>query len=375
MTKIEWTEATWNPVLGCSRVSKGCEHCYAERVAHRGMAESHRGLTVLGKKGPRWTGEVRFLPDRLAEPLSWRKPRKVFVNSMSDLFHAGVSNEEIAAIFGVMAACPQHTFQVLTKRPERMLEWFRWLDAERPDSNGHQVSWYPFGTALHEHGIGVNETLRRAIASHPQHSNRARDAYWPLPNVWLGVSVEDQATADARIPLLLQAPEAVRWVSYEPALGPVTYRDEWLGAGRCPTHDFASGFCVGPCPDRVRGLDWIVIGGESGPGARPFDVSWARSTINQCRAAGVPVFVKQLGANVRTRNDDNFTIEEDPHDPEFPGWPLHLEAEGRIECNPDGPERYQGAPVRVHLRDRKGGDMSEWRTDLRVREWPEVRHA
>ena len=323
MTTIEWTRSpdgtegkTWNPVVGCSRVSAGCEHCYAERVAHRGMTEAHRGLTVLGKHGPRWTGEVRCLPERLDEPLRWRKPRRVFVNSMSDLFHEKVPFEYIAAVFGVMAAVRRHTFQVLTKRPARAAEFFAWLRSE--------------------HSAQVWKEARK----YPSH-NGYPPLTWPLRNVWLGVSVEDQATADERIPVLLTLPAAVRWVSYEPALGPVNWR--WVGAYGLEQDVLRFGAL--PRDGWVRGLDWIVVGGESGPGARPFDLAWARSTIAQCRAAGVPVFVKQLGAR--------------------PMGPLR--GLGGEPLDTAG-----GMPARVglRLRDRKGGDPSEWPEDLRVREEP-----
>jgi protein gp37 len=312
-TTIEWTDATWNPIVGCSRVSKGCEHCYAERVAHRGMSAQHRGLTVMGKHGPRWNGTVRFVAEKLSEPLGWRKPRRVFVNSMSDLFHEGVTDEQIAAVFGAMAACPQHTFQVLTKRPERAKAWFQWVSAFR--------------------------------------SIQPR---WPLPNVWLGVSVEDQATADDRIPLMLETPAAVRWVSYEPALGPVDF-GRWLCRH---TEVGPAGVCV-KCKaiERDEGspylpprLDWIVIGGESGPGARPFDLAWARSTVEACRAAGVPCFVKQLGAR-----------------------PMLSAAAPCVEQSAESIARhgeYDPDPIEYDLRDRKGKDPSEWPEDLRVREWP-----
>src|SRR5690606_30732974 len=294
MTAIEWTDATWNPIVGCSRVSRGCEHCYAERVAHRGLAPQHKGLTVLGKKGPRWTGEVRFLPERLDEPLRWKRPRRVFVNSMSDLFHEGVSDEQIAAVFGVMAACPQHVFQVLTKRPERAREWFAAMEAKH-GTGGTYVEWC-VGCVDEVSDDGLARLLHIVAGD------------WPLPNVWLGVSVEDQATADERIPLLLNTPAAVRWVSYEPALGPADFTrivstfdagatrhvlDALRGRGLWLDGEPGGGSGWGP----ENRLDWIVIGGESGPDARPFDLAWAHSTVEACRAAGVPCFVKQLGAH------------------------------------------------------------------------------
>jgi protein gp37 len=356
VTTIEWCDVVWNPIVGCSRVSAGCEHCYAERVAHRGMSAQHRGLTVMGKKGPRWTGEVRFLPERLAEPLSWRKPRRVFVNSMSDLFHERVSDEQIAAVFGVMAATPQHAYQILTKRPERARDFMRWIvgqDLAIEDLDGCTPGLLHANAAAlaEEARVGGRQRLHMESCADPS-------GPWPLPNVWLGVSVEDQRAADERIPLLLGTPAARRWVSYEPALGPIDFR-EWTdpyAQRQCLARYGRWGTCVDcPCTsDGVRPelcvnterydhhlsetslhprLDWIVVGGESGPGARPFDIAWARSTIEQCRSAGVPVFVKQLGA--------------------MPRW------------SDTPPPQWSERIV-----DRKGGDPSEWPADLRVREVP-----
>jgi protein gp37 len=305
-TAIEWTDRVWNPTRGCSRVSPGCEHCYAEREArrHDHPGGTYEGLTVLGKHGPRWNGTVRFVPEKLAEPLHWKKPRRIFVNSMSDLFHEGLSNEQIAAVFGVMAACPQHIFQVLTKRPERAVRWFLWISTlTGPRSQS------PCDAAL-----GCFSHTERSVspASAPlllkayQHANLS----WPLPNVHLGVSCEDQQRADERVPLLRQCPAAVRWVSMEPLLGPI-------GIARLVPS------AHGMRNDRF----WVVVGGESGPGARPCDVEWIRSIVHQCKEADVPVFVKQLGANVT-----NFG-------------------------------------TRIRLADRKGGSMAEWpASDIQVRQ-------
>lgn len=252
-SKIEWTDATWNPIRGCSRVSEGCRNCYAERIAARfsrpgqpyeGLAK-HVAVTKEWEKREfplvvneaRWTGEVRFIREHLADPLRWKKPRRIFVNSMSDLFHEKVPDGWITDIFNVMAQCERHTFQILTKRPSRMQDWMA-----------------------------------------------ARCGRVP-PHVWLGVSVEDQKTADERIPLLLQTPAAVRWVSYEPALGPVDFTN-------LNPPNFINAF------DHSFGLpmlDWIVCGGESGPGARSMHPDWARSVRDQCQAAGVPFFFKQWG--------------------------------------------------------------------------------
>lgn len=261
-TSIEWTSKTWNPVRGCTRVSEGCRNCYAERTAIRmsGPGQAYEGLVRSTPNGPRWTGVARLAPEMLAQPLRWRKPQRVFVNSMSDLFHEGLGNEDIAAVFGVMAAAPQHTFQVLTKRPERMRAWFAWF---------HDVA-DTFGWRSVLHTITPPHLSRVGWHVYGIVDQQA----WPLPNVWLGVSVEDQATADERIPLLLETPAAVRFVSYEPALGPVRF-GRFLDLG---------------------GLDWIIGGSESGPGHRLAEMDWFRSVRDECDRAAVAFFFKQFVA-------------------------------------------------------------------------------
>jgi protein gp37 len=357
VTSIEWTSRTWNPVRGCSRVSEGCRHCYAETFAARNLPEMRSPTTgepfaVRTPAGPRWTGRVELIPSKLDEPLRWRKPQRIFVNSMSDLFHESLPERAIADVFGTMALASRHTFQILTKRPRRMRD----LLAPGPL------------TALGDH---------------------------PLPNVWLGVSVEDQATADERIPILLETPAAVHFVSYEPALGPVDFKrlltagesDNPIGGSehsridgdvpaarvaapqqQRPRWDKSTGHEQGDQgADRpaVRTLDWLIVGGESGPGARRFNVAWARSVVRQCKAAGVAVFCKQLGADVIDRNDAGF----DGSEPD--SWPEEFDWSDRVEHNIDGyRDDYQGAPVRVHLKSRKGGDTKEWPRDLRVRQFP-----
>lgn len=364
-TSIEWTDRTWNPVRGCELVSPGCTNCYAMKQAHRfaGLGGPYEGLTKMGARGPLWTGAARTIPAALAEPLRWRKPQRVFVNSMSDLFHPDVPFKFVAAVFAVMAACPQHTFQILTKRPERMREFFEWVDRERRGyMHGHRgflwghvqdprylsperaaQAWFDMARAVH--GPALATSIGDACAWP-----------WPLPNVWLGVSVEDQRRADERIPHLLNVPAAVRFLSCEPLLGPVVLHLErindlgrWDSTGR-------------PLP--LSRIDWVIVGGESGPGARPFDVAWARSLVHQCREASVPVFVKQMGADVRDRNDAGF-------EPGDGGWWLD-DPGAQVEHLDEG---YQGAPVRVRLRDRKGGDPAEWPEDLRVREFPTAREV
>lgn len=249
-TGIEWTDATWNPIRGCTRVSEGCRHCYAERVAARfsGPEQPYEGLAVMRNGEPRWTGEVGFIAEHLEDPLKWRSPKRVFVNSMSDCWHPAVSDEWLDKIFAIMARCPQHTFQILTKRPQGMLNYF--TDPSRVDRI--------------EKRAGVEVRTR-----------------WPLPNVWLGVSTENQAAADERIPLLLITPAHVRFISAEPLIGPIA-----LGP-----YIYAR-FQQEPWR---KDLHWVIVGGESGPGARPMHPHWAVALRGQCRSAGVAFFFKQWG--------------------------------------------------------------------------------
>lgn len=281
-TQIEWTNATWNPVRGCSRVSEGCRNCYAEVQAARvnacqhgsGISEGSAAYDGLLAKSGQWNGKIKLVPQALQQPLSWKEPRRIFVNSMSDLFHENVPAEFISQVFEIMALCPQHTFQILTKRPERMLNYFMCM----------------------------------SLAGAPERLFAASAGRWPLPNVWLGVSVEDQKTADARIPVLLQVPAAVRWVSAEPLLGTVNLEStlggtQWIG-GQRGCHGTHKGIGTEDCPHNKhhhhdhrcnRGLDWIVVGGESGSNARPMHPDWVRGVRDQCAAAGVPFFFKQWG--------------------------------------------------------------------------------
>jgi protein gp37 len=232
-TAIEWTDETWNPVTGCDRVSPGCDHCYAETIAKR----------FGGPDG----FQLQLHPERLEKPLHWRKPRRVFVNSMSDLFHPDIPLDLLAQVWDVMVRTPQHTYQVLTKRPQRMAR------------------------ALGPNGIG----FYAVEAPVP----------FPQPNIWLGTSVENQRYADLRIPHLLATPAAVRFLSIEPLLGPVDLTTHfWLRENR-------------PCPcgvDHPR-IDWVIVGGESGPGSRPVESAWVRTIRDQCVEASVPFFFKQWG--------------------------------------------------------------------------------
>lgn len=252
-TKIEWTDEVWNPVTGCDKVSQGCKNCYAERIAERFWGE--RKFT-----------DVQCHPERLDIPLHWRKPRRVFVNSMSDLFHEDVPEEFVDQVFAVMALSAQHTFQCLTKRPERMLEYVNAM----VDDDLNRIS---------DQACALSNSPCAVVDD------------WPLPNVWLGVSVEDQITADERIPLLLQTPAAVHFVSYEPALGPVDFASDSLKG----IHDNS-----GLRRYAIDCIDWVICGGESGPGARPMRPECARSVRDQCVAADVPFFFKQWGAWLHT---------------------------------------------------------------------------
>lgn len=272
MTKIEWTQATWNPLVGCSIVSPGCTNCYAMKMAARiermlPSLEHYEALTKPSKAGPVWTGKVMPAPDHiLMEPLKRRKPTLYFVNSMSDLFHEDVPTAWIDRVFAVMAACPQHTFQVLTKRAAHMRNY------------------------MGSHDIGARWAFRwLEIMGQPMpHPDEAVE--WTrrgLPNVWLGVSCEDQRRADERVPHLLATPAAVRFVSAEPLLGPIDFTSMRRTSGE--------GF-MRPLDGRFRTLDWIIVGGESGPGARPMHPDWARSIRDQCEHAGTAFFFKQWGA-------------------------------------------------------------------------------
>ncbi|WP_275293192.1 phage Gp37/Gp68 family protein [Amycolatopsis sp. La24] len=273
-TRIEWTDATWNPVTGCTEVSEGCDHCYAKTFAERWR----------GSAGHYFASgfDVRLRRDKLALPLRWRRPRRIFVNSMSDLFHKDVPDSYIASVFAVMAACPQHTFQLLTKRPARMRALLN-------DDSRYGFAW---------------RATDESTVVKPLGPGRPHGDTWPLPNVWIGVSVENQRWAENRVPILLDTCAAVRWVSAEPLLGPIDLGalatregpvDALLGNldhvrwpdGRITAMDN---------PRPLPRLDWVVAGGESGHGARPMHPDWVRSLRDQCDVASVPFLFKQWGA-------------------------------------------------------------------------------
>ena len=311
---ISWCTDSWSPVRGCTPASEGCTNCWAVRTVWRlsynpimnnrcvGLVEANDSGEAEDSR-PRWTGQVRTYPDALAKPLRWRKSRKVFVVPQGDLFHEAVPDHFIAAVFGIMAACPQHIFQVLTKRARRMREWFAWASTihlgHAPESGPTPVfqGW----------------ALEQMSGTRPIGSSQP----WPLPNVWLGITAENQARAYERIPDLLACPAAVRWVSIEPMLGPVDLRRWTLNAGRCS----------GPLEYDVSptgALDWIVVGGESGSKARPMHPDWARSIRDQCSAAGVAFFFKQWGEWSHNYIDHNaqcaFVTPDGKHGPQYCGY-------------------------------------------------------
>lgn len=302
-TDIEWTHIpgyrgqTWNPIVGCSVISPGCTNCYAMRIAGLRLngnpnTPQYKDTTQPSKAGPVWTGKVNRASDKvMTKPLRWRNPRAVFVNSQGDLFHESVPDAWIDEVFAVMALCPQHVFIILTKRAERMREYLAGRDGQIVDAADQMATrldrWDAQGRA------GYLEAWR-------EHGDSRCDIKpWPLPNVWLGVSVEDQTRADERIPDLLLSPAAVRFVSAEPLLGAVDLTqlrpdgpsfslNALTGRGR-----HLLGFGGG-----TAHLDWVICGGESGKGARPMHYHWARDLRDQCAKAEVPFFFKQWGKHI-----------------------------------------------------------------------------
>lgn len=315
MSKIEWTNETWNPIVGCSKTSPGCDNCYAEKAAispRLQQFEQYRkvtkGITFTATdttKMTAWNRKTAFVESALSKPLGWKKGRMVFVCSMGDLFHESVPFEWIDKVFAVMALCPQHTFQVLTKRPERMLEYLG--SHILFDAAENNARWQR-----------IKNTMR--LFTSEQEFRKAETVFLSqsfLPNVWLGGTAEDQQRADERIPVLMKCPAAKRFVSCEPLLGEVDLgkfilRDNyfmtecpcgWFGSSEyCNTDYMYQDTCDCPkCGNYTMeeyddlSLDWVICGGESGPGARPMHPEWARSLRDQCKEAGVPFFFKQWG--------------------------------------------------------------------------------
>lgn len=288
---IEWTDATWNPTTGCEKVSPGCAHCYIDRTP---------AFRIPGRRFVKGATDLRLHEDRLDQPLRWKRPRRVFVNSLSDLFHPEVPDDFLNQVYEVMEQARQHTFQVLTKRAARMRDYLNWRYGPREDGGGLRI---------------------------------------PSRHIWHGVSVENQRWAEVRIPMLLQARSAVRFISAEPLLGPVD-----LSA-------YLPVVTIGGV-ELETWPDWVIVGGESGPGARAFDLAWARDLVRQCSEAGVAVFVKQLGSLpvMETRLWRSLR-------------PTPILAAKHARRGPEG-------TVPLKFFAQKAGDAQEWPADLRVREFP-----
>ncbi len=377
-TTIEWSDWVWNFLRGCRRVSPGCVNCYAEGVARRfsGPGLAYEGLVQIrdGKPIARWNGKLRILEDKLDAPLRKRKGLRIFVNSMSDLFYEEVPFEVIAAAFGIMAASQRHIYQILTKRPKRMLEFFAWLERQT-DRGPHHEPLHPIGVCLHyaqqysEHEalLDTAPILRRA---------------WPLTNVHVGVSIEDQQRLEERLHLLMQVPSWVRWVSFEPALGWVDFKGlhgsppTWpalppsiFSASCRPNQETLNAVAhhrrmanlarlrhvqsTVAQPSRwstgTGYLDWLVVGGESGPKARPFNVRMIPRLIEQFSAAGVPLFVKQLGS----RPIERYGYLETP-------------CSGNGCGDGDWCSAHSARPLK--LKHKKGADPAEWPEGMHVQQ-------
>lgn len=350
-SNIEWTEETWNPVTGCTKVSPGCENCYAMGMSRRCAAMgSAKYDGVVTMEGPvRWTNVVRCHDDALGLPLQWRKPRRVFVDSMGDLFHKDVPFEFIDQVFGVMARCHLHTFQVLTKRPERAREYFQYLAGRAEETRTYLDYQHPVLAYL-------------ALVHHEKTSAwMCKPDAWPLPNVWLGTSVENQETADRRIPHLLQCSAAVRFLSCEPLLGPVDLRDiARIRRGGQTIIDSLTGRYVNAFSDggpALPAIDWVIAGGESGGRkARPMHPDWVRSLREQCVAAGVPFYFKQWGAWIAYYDRDQ--------DPEWRDLP-HPDGPRERWLNVAGGHGFHGSRVIAirHVGKKRAGrllDGREW---------------
>lgn len=295
-SKIEWTDETWNPITGCSEISPGCLNCYAKAAAKSARLQQFEQYRAVKN----WDGTTFFAESQLLKPLGWKSPKKIFVCSMSDLFHKNNPDEWIDKIFAVMARCPQHTFQLLTKRPANALEYLK------------KKRFIKFVSGLNDHGDWI-DTQNSIVGL-------------PLPNVWIGTTVENQKAADERIPLLRETPAAIRFLSCEPLLEPV-YLD-------------------------LKEIDFVITGGESGTGARPCHLDWIRSVVLQCKAAGVPVFVKQLGAKPIEFVSQ---VESTPY------------IEGVVSTNFAGETRK----VPYKTKTKKGGNIEEFPIELQIRQFPQ----
>lgn len=332
---IEWTDATWNPTTGCTKVSPGCANCYIAGTPPFRMAGRK-----FDEKGHI---PIKFHSQRLSQPLRWRKTRLVFVNSLSDLFHEDIPDAFVVRVYGVMVAAYWHVFQVLTKRPERrrqLLSSPEFREAVAAEA-ARQINMLrgkdPLGS---ESSKSLAATLNLARWQSAGNGRAGRVVSGAAANIWEGATVENQHFADERIPVLLDTPAAVRFLSCEPLLGPVDLNE----CGGLPWVEPKSDDM--PYAAEWRGVDWVIVGGESGPGARPMDVAWMRSVVKQCLTAGVPVFVKQLGSVVQVDASSQADF-------------MHFSAKS---WNQHG--------MVAALKDRKGGDPDEWPSDLRVRQFP-----
>lgn len=366
---IQWCMATWNFLIGCTKKSKGCANCYAIRQAWRMMhnpnpkiAKKFAGTVHKDSKGElNWTGHINFDAETLALPLHWRLPKQIFVNSLSDLFHPNVKDEWIDAAFAVMALCPQHTFQILTKHPDRAVRYFLNESLNSPWEKRREAIEAAMDFRMNAIGQQAFDRFD-VMFSGDAKSDDFVQFDLPLPNVHILTSVEDQPSADERFPWLLRIPAAVHGVSAEPLLGPVNlYLPEsdcnHLSMDGYGPDLWKCGLCNGILrevelsPTRVAhvpALDWVIVGGESGPKARVMRVDWARDLIQQCKQVKVPVFMKQVG-RWPSGDPDEFVTSGDT-------WSNSDESEG--------------GPI---LKSHKGGDPGEWPSDLRVREFPEVK--
>jgi len=300
-TNISWTDETWNPLVGCSKISAGCKNCYAESASKSARLQQFSQYQTVKD----WDGTIEFVENQLLKPLSWKASKKVFVCSMSDIFHANVEDEWLDKIFAVMAIASQHTFQILTKRPERMQEYLSY-----PKTLQRIGTWIAADLKSHYGLVGLNHSVFDKFRL-------------PLPNVWLGTSVENQKAADSRIPSLLMTPASVRFLSCEPLLEAIKIED-YL---RPDTEELGH-----------PGIDWAIVGGESGTGARPCHIDWIRSLVQQCQKTETAVFVKQLGAVPIKTETYIVDVATTNH--------------------------------QLKLKDRKGGNIDEFPEDLRVREFP-----
>jgi protein gp37 len=289
-TKIQWTDQTWNPIVGCSKISAGCQNCYAFSAANSARLQQFQQYQKVAK----WDGTVELVESQLLKPLSWKKPQRIFVCSMSDLFHESIPFDWIDQIFAVMAIANHHTFQILTKRPGHIQEY---LESE-PEERILKV--------LENLDLKSNFLLiaQELAIKHFQHYLKKTASFQNFfPNVWLGTTVENQKTANSRIALLFDTMAQVRFLSCEPLLENLKLD--------------------------LTGINWVIVGGESGTNARPCHLTWIRSLVNQCQASEVPVFVKQLGSNV-------------------------IDSQGN----------------KIKLKHPKGGNLDEFPADLQLREFP-----